>query len=417
MSRLPLDASPSEQVIPSLDDFGIGAFYEFIDVQVTPGIRYYYKVQDIPANGSAGEIAGPESAMIPPATTPVPDTATATTAPPTTAAPTSTSTPSPTTAPTTKPTVAPAVNFWADAETVKAGDCTWLQWQVDHVQAVFLDGAAVNGQGAQTVCPCEAETHVLHVDYSDGSSEDFPLQIAVTGSCGSGTTSSILATPTRRPTPKLAPTVAPATPTPQPSAVTLTARPTPTSRPVAITPTVKVTSTPKSDRYTYDGSDRDGVPAIGPVRVGYADNADTGPRCHGGGECHPLAPGVWMAAPGGCGRDRACRWGRLALEARVIRRRLSGVGLLLAVLLLAAAGCGALSGRGPLRWLTTLPRSPRPGCSPFDPTGPGGSVRPGGPALGSIYLKSRLTPYGFSGMVCLCLCFGSHLPRGSARSS
>ncbi len=242
--RLPLDASPSEQVIPSLDDFGIGAFYEYIDVQVTPGIRYYYKVQDIPANGSAGEIAGPESAMIPLATNAAPSTATATTAPATTAAPTSTPTPSPTTTPTTKPTTAPAVNFWADVETVKAGDCTWLQWQVDHVQAVFLDGSAVNGQGAQTVCPCEAETHVLHVDYSDGSSEDFPLQIAVTGSCGSGTTSSILATPTRRPTPKLTPTVAPATPTPQPPAVTPTARPTPTSRPVAITPTVKVTSLP-----------------------------------------------------------------------------------------------------------------------------------------------------------------------------
>ena len=243
-AKLPLDASPSEQVIPSLDDFGIGAFYEFIDVQATPGIRYYYKVQDIPANGSAGEVVGPESAMIPLATTPAPDTATATTAPPTPVAPTSTSTPSPTIAPTTKPTAAPAVNFWSDAETVKAGDCTWLQWQVDHVQAVFLDGAAVNGQGAQTVCPCEVETHVLHVDYTDGSSEDFPLQIVVTGSGGSGTTSSILATPTRRLTPRPTTTAVPATPTPQPPAATPTTRPTPTVRPAAITPTVEVTLLP-----------------------------------------------------------------------------------------------------------------------------------------------------------------------------
>ena len=75
--KLPLDA-PSEQFIPS-DDFGVGAFYEFVDTEITPGVLYYYKVQDIPADGSPGEMVGPESAGIglttPDPTTPPPDTA------------------------------------------------------------------------------------------------------------------------------------------------------------------------------------------------------------------------------------------------------------------------------------------------------------------------------------------------------
>jgi hypothetical protein len=191
--RLPLDA-PSEQFIPSEDDFGVGASYEFTDSQATPGIRYYYKVQDLPASGG-GTTVGPESAMIPLPVMPSP-----TTVPPTPVPPTATSTAS--------------VAFWADPETVVAGNCTTLRWQVDQVRAVYLDDTPVTGQGAQVTCPCEPETHVLRVLYRDGRYEEFPLTIGVTGSCsGTGTGTSALPTPT---SPELAATSLP-TSTPAPS--------------------------------------------------------------------------------------------------------------------------------------------------------------------------------------------------------
>ena len=227
--RLPL-GTPSEQFIPS-DDFGVGASYDFTDVQVTPGIRYYYKVQDIPASG-APETVGPESAMIPlPATA----TATATVAPPTTAAP------SPTPTSTSQPGSTPvaSVRFWADPETVQAGDCTTLQWRVDQVRAVFFNGTPVTGQGAQAVCPCEPQTHTLRVQYQDGRWEEFPLTVSVTGTCGAGTGSSALATPrpvTLTPTPQ--PTRTPVVPTAQADAI---ATPTPTP---SATPTIERMAAP-----------------------------------------------------------------------------------------------------------------------------------------------------------------------------
>ena len=227
--RLPLGAPEQEQVIPS-DDLGMGR-YEFRDVQVTPGIYYYYKVQDLPFNGQQ-ETVGPESAMIPlPATA----TATATTAPPTTAVPSST----PTSTPQPGSTPVASVRFWADPEAVRAGDCTTLQWRVDQVRSVFFNGTPVTGQGAQAVCPCEPQTHTLRVQYQDGRWEEFPLTVSVTGTCGAGTGSSALATPrpvTLTPTPQ--PTRTPVVPTAQADAIA-----TPTTTPSA-TPTIERMAAP-----------------------------------------------------------------------------------------------------------------------------------------------------------------------------
>mgnify|MGYP000894384832 FL=1 len=174
--KVPLDA-PSEQFIPSTDEFGVGALYEFVDVQVSPGIRYYYKVQDVPASGGS-TMVGPESAMIPlPAT--VPPSAT-----PTTAA----------------PTPAPIVRFWADPAQVVAGSCATVLWQTDNVQEVYFDGEAVTGEGARAFCPCAAETHILRVRFRDGRWQDFTVTIDVTGTCGSGAGESPLVTPAVTPT-------------------------------------------------------------------------------------------------------------------------------------------------------------------------------------------------------------------------
>ena len=176
-TKLPL-GTPSEQFIPSQDDFGIGALYEYVDTQVTPGVLYYYKVEDVPSSGGS-ETVGPLSAMIP-----LPGTNTPTMEPPTV---------------TLTPT--PDVDFWADPTQVAAGSCSTVFWQTQNVRAVYFDGAGVSGEGAQAFCPCVDEMHVLRVQYRDGRSEDFPVTIRVTGTCGSTTRVSPLATPPVRSTP------------------------------------------------------------------------------------------------------------------------------------------------------------------------------------------------------------------------
>lgn len=67
--KIPIGGTP--QFIPS-DDFGIGAQYTFEDLQATPYVLYYYKVQDIPANGTTGELVGPLAAGIGITLTPTP---------------------------------------------------------------------------------------------------------------------------------------------------------------------------------------------------------------------------------------------------------------------------------------------------------------------------------------------------------
>ena len=205
-AKVPLDA-PEEQFIPS-EDFGVGALYDFVDVQVTPGIRYYYKVEDVPASGGSAMV-GPLSAMIP-----LPTAATFTLTP----------TPLP-----AGLTPAPDVSFWADPAQVSAGSCTTVLWRAQNVQAVYFDGSGVPGEGARAFCPCADEMHVLRVQYRDGRSDDFPVTIRVTGICGPGTALSPLATPRLPATPTARPTLAVAE-TAAPPAAGDSARPTPTPR-------------------------------------------------------------------------------------------------------------------------------------------------------------------------------------------
>ncbi len=234
--KLPIGATESEQIIPSEDD-GFGAFYEFTDEQVTPGILYYYKVQDFPASGSP-EFVGPESTGIDltsePTTSP-PDTETPTATSTPTLRPTSTAMPNTSTPlPDSTSTPVPDVRFWAEASSLAAGDCTTVQWYANNVRSVYFDGAPVQGQGARTFCPCENETHVLDVTYTDDASEQFTVELTVSGSCDESTLpSSPLATPT------LLPTVTP---------VPATATSEPTVSPTALAETPFATATPRDRR-------------------------------------------------------------------------------------------------------------------------------------------------------------------------
>jgi hypothetical protein len=102
----------SSGFIASLDE-GAGAFYEHKDTEVALGITYYYKLQNIPDDGSPGEFTDPISATIPLTTTATPTpTPTRTVTPTPNRTPTSTITPTPTRTPTPPP---PGVNCVAAA--------------------------------------------------------------------------------------------------------------------------------------------------------------------------------------------------------------------------------------------------------------------------------------------------------------
>lgn len=114
-------------------------------------------------------------------------TATPTPVPP--AQPTLSPTPKPTpTAPTPTPTPTPPIpadlRFWVDRDTVQAGECTTVRWHVSGVRAYWVDGNAGAGDdGDMEICPCDDETHTLHVVKADGSEHDLSVSVSTRGEC------------------------------------------------------------------------------------------------------------------------------------------------------------------------------------------------------------------------------------------
>jgi hypothetical protein len=62
----------------------------------------------------------------------------------------------------------PEINFRADQTNITAGECTTLRWDVEYVQAVYLDGTGVTGHGTRRVCPAQTTTYTLRVVTADG---------------------------------------------------------------------------------------------------------------------------------------------------------------------------------------------------------------------------------------------------------
>jgi hypothetical protein len=81
------------------------------------------------------------------------------------------------------PPVSEDINFRSDAPYVNAGNCTTLRWDVDGVQAVYLDGQGVTGHGSRDICPCNPTTYRLEVTKLDGSRETQDVFIDVYGTC------------------------------------------------------------------------------------------------------------------------------------------------------------------------------------------------------------------------------------------
>jgi hypothetical protein len=191
--------------IASLDE-GAGAVYEYEDTLVTPGITYYYKLKDVPDDGSTGEYTTPISATIPLATSP-------TVTPTQGATPTATVTPSPTTTPSASPTPNPNVRFWASKTDLSAGECATVYWQTNNILSVHFNNAPVPGDGERVFCPCATESHTLRVKYPSSTTEEFVVTLNVTGQC---TDAPATAAPTSTPTPR-APSAAASTATPRPT--------------------------------------------------------------------------------------------------------------------------------------------------------------------------------------------------------
>jgi hypothetical protein len=98
--------------------------------------------------------------------------------------PTPTYTPTPTGTPTMPPPPPADIQFWADSDNIPAGSCTTVHWHVAHVKAYWVDGHPGAGDdGSFQACPCQEETHTLHVAKVDGSEQDLAVTIHVSGEC------------------------------------------------------------------------------------------------------------------------------------------------------------------------------------------------------------------------------------------
>ena len=92
-----------------------------------------------------------------------------------TATPLATNTPMPTPSP-TRPSWASV--FWADRYAITPGACATLNWNVQNIIAIYLDGQAVTGAESRQVCPTATTTYTLSVT-SSSAKQDYRLTITV----------------------------------------------------------------------------------------------------------------------------------------------------------------------------------------------------------------------------------------------
>ncbi len=71
-------------------------------------------------------------------------------------------------APILPPQPVPIIEFTADANPIRVGDCTRLRWNVENIDRVFFEGQGVTGQGRREVCPTQDTTYTLEVWLLDG---------------------------------------------------------------------------------------------------------------------------------------------------------------------------------------------------------------------------------------------------------
>ena len=73
------------------------------------------------------------------------------------------------------------ITFNSTATSITSGQCVTLSWAVSGVQAVFYQGAGVEGTGTREECPTTTTNYVLSVTKLDGSSESRTITVTVGG--------------------------------------------------------------------------------------------------------------------------------------------------------------------------------------------------------------------------------------------
>jgi hypothetical protein len=131
----------------------------------------------------------------------------------------------------------PVVSFTADPQSIVAGQCSELRWDVQNADFVVLDGAGVPLEYTREVCPTSTQTYELRVANAAGE-----FEYRATINVAQPTSTPTLApTATRRPTD--VPRPATGTPTPTMEATSADPSPPPSNTPVALLTFPATTST------------------------------------------------------------------------------------------------------------------------------------------------------------------------------
>ena len=96
-------------------------------------------------------------------------------------------TPTITDTPTPPPQPEASVSFWADPETIDAGNCTDIRWQAENVKSLVFGGMEQEKEGIYNVCLCKNETYTLTVTHLDDAVEKLKVNINVVGTCADTT--------------------------------------------------------------------------------------------------------------------------------------------------------------------------------------------------------------------------------------
>jgi hypothetical protein len=92
-------------------------------------------------------------------------------------------TPTLTDTPTPPPEPETRVAFWADPETIDAGNCTDIHWEAENVKSLVFGGVEQALEGTFNACLCKNETYTLTVTHLDDSVEKLKVNINVVGTC------------------------------------------------------------------------------------------------------------------------------------------------------------------------------------------------------------------------------------------
>ncbi len=80
---------------------------------------------------------------------------------------------------TVKPVPVATFTFSATPETIVAGKSAMLTWDVESVQAVYLNGVGVTGHETRVVTPAQTTTYTLRVMMLDGTTKDLTAKVSV----------------------------------------------------------------------------------------------------------------------------------------------------------------------------------------------------------------------------------------------